>query len=296
MVRLDDGRTLVQTVDFFTPIVDDPYVFGQISAANSLSDIYAMGGRPLFALNVVGFPIQTLPHEMLTQILQGGADKAWEAGITIVGGHSVDDPEPKYGLVVTGEVDEAEMITNEGAKPGQVLILTKPLGTGMIATAVKRDKAPKESLEAAIESMRTLNRKAAEVAKAVGVRTGTDVTGFGLLGHLMEMLDAGKMSAEIEFSKLHFLPGVRDLAEQGIVPGGTRRNLAHVKPHVTFAGELSDKEQLMAADAQTSGGLILAMTPDQAKSYLKQFHSSAVFEAKIIGRVVKRTVSTVYVL
>ena len=182
-VRLDDGKILVQSVDFFTPIVDDPYQFGQIAAANALSDIYAMGGKPLFALNIVGFPINDLPKSILTEILQGGADKAQEAGIPIVGGHSVDDKEPKYGLVVTGEVDEAKMWRNSGAQVGDVLVLTKALGTGVIATAIKKGVAPEESIEAAIETMSTLNKGAADALDGLDVHAVSDVTGFGLLGH-----------------------------------------------------------------------------------------------------------------
>jgi len=295
VVRLDDNRLLVQTVDFFTPVVDDPYIFGQISAANSLSDIYAMGATPLFALNVVGFPIQTLPHQILTQILQGGADKAQEAGISIVGGHSVDDPEPKYGLVVTGEVREDRIITNRGARPGDVLVLTKPLGTGIITTAVKRNLAPAPSLEAAIESMRTLNRYAAEVARTVSVSAGTDISGFGLLGHLLEVCEASQVSADVNFSNLPFLPGVRELVDQNIVPGGTKRNLAHVTPVTSFSSELSPEERLMAADAQTSGGLILIMDPDQADRYLKTYNQTAPFKARIIGRILEKSTSTLFV-
>jgi len=295
VVRLDNDRLLVQTVDFFTPVVDDPYLFGQISAANSLSDIYAMGATPLFALNIVGFPIQTLPHEILTQILQGGADKAREAGISIAGGHSVDDPEPKYGLVVTGEVKEQDMITNAGASPGQVLVLTKPLGTGIIATAIKRGVAPVESMNAAIESMRTLNRIAAETARHFRVTTGTDVTGFGLLGHLKELCDASRVSSEIDFSKLPFLPGVVDLIAQNIVPGGTKRNLAHVQPVTEFDSSLTPHELLMTTDAQTSGGLLLVMEPEQAEQYVVQYNSVSPVKAGIIGRIRERSDSVIFV-
>lgn len=295
VVRLDNDRLLVQTVDFFTPVVDDPYLFGQISAANSLSDIYAMGATPLFALNIVGFPIQTLPHEILTRILQGGADKAREAGISIAGGHSVDDPEPKYGLVVTGEVREKDMITNDGARPGQVLVLTKPLGTGIIATAIKRGLAPAPFMKAAIESMRTLNRLAAETARHFHVSTGTDVSGFGLLGHLKELCDAGQVSAEIDFSTLPILPGVRELIEQNIVPGGTKRNLAHIQAVTEFDATLTLNEQLLTADAQTSGGLILALDPDRAESYLARFNSQSPIKAAIIGRILEKSDATLLV-
>jgi selenide,water dikinase len=187
VVRLDGDRLIVQTVDFFTPIVDDPYQFGQIAAANSLSDIYAMGGTPIFALNIVAFPINDLPKDILTEILQGSADKALEAGITIVGGHSIDDKEPKYGLVVTGEVEEQNLVKNNGAQPGDALILTKPLGTGIIATAIKKGKADSDQIDAAVLSMSTLNKAAAEAMNGLDVHAATDVPGFGLLGHVLEM-------------------------------------------------------------------------------------------------------------
>ncbi|MDP7127996.1 MAG: selenide, water dikinase SelD, partial [Candidatus Marinimicrobia bacterium] len=228
VVRLDGDRLIVQTVDFFTPIVDDPYQFGQIAAANSLSDIYAMGGTPIFALNIVAFPINDLPKDILTEILQGSADKALEAGITIVGGHSIDDKEPKYGLVVTGEVEEQNLVKNNGAQPGDALILTKPLGTGIIATAIKKGKADSDQIDAAVLSMSTLNKAAAEAMNGLDVHAATDVTGFGLLGHLLEMCKASNVSAEINFKNLDFLPGVRELAEKGIIPGGSKRNLDFV--------------------------------------------------------------------
>ena len=254
-VRLENGKLLIQTVDFFTPIVDEPYEFGQIAAANSLSDIYAMGGKPLFALNIVGFPINDLPKAILTEILQGGIDKAAEAGIPVVGGHSVDDKEPKYGLVVTGEVDESKMWKNSGAKAGDVLVLTKPLGTGVIATAIKKGTAPQESIDSVVQSMAALNKNAADHLKELDVHAVTDVTGFGLLGHLKEMCQNSGISSEINFSELDFFPSVFDLAESGIMAGGTRRNLDYVKDFVSFGPDLTELEHLLAADAQTPGGL-----------------------------------------
>jgi selenide,water dikinase len=199
VVRLSDGKIILQTVDFFTPIVDDPYTFGQISAANSLSDIYAMGGKPLFALNIVAFPIQKLSNTILSEIMQGGADKAAEAGIPIVGGHSIDDNEPKYGLVVTGEAIEKNIWTNAGAKPGDHLILTKPIGTGIISTAIKKEKASKSITDAASDSMKELNKKASEIAKNFQPNAVTDITGFGLIGHLIEVCNASNVSANIYF-------------------------------------------------------------------------------------------------
>ena len=283
-VRLDDGKIIIQSVDFFTPIVDDPYQFGQIAAANALSDIYAMGGRPLFALNIVGFPINDLPKSVLTEILQGGADKAAEAGIPIVGGHSVDDKEPKYGLVVTGEVDESNMWRNSGAQVGDVLVLTKPLGTGVIATAIKKGVASNESISAAIKTMSTLNKGAADALHGLNVHAVTDVTGFGLLGHLKEMCQGSGVSAEINFSDLEFLPHVRDLAESGIMAGGTRRNLDYVKKYVEFDSALSELDQLLAADAQTSGGLLISISEPDAQKYVKTFGSPA----KIIGQIIQK--------
>jgi len=270
-VRLKDGKLLIQTVDFFTPIVDEPYEFGQIAAANSLSDIYAMGGKPLFALNIVGFPINDLPKAILTEILQGGADKAAEAGIPIVGGHSVDDKEPKYGLVVTGEVDESKMWKNSGAEAGDVLVLTKPLGTGVIATAIKKGAAPQNSIHSAIHSMAALNKDAADHLQGLNVHAVTDVTGFGLLGHLKEMCQNSGVSSKINFSKLNFLPSVFDLAESGIMAGGTRRNLDYLKDYVSFGPNLAELEHLLAADAQTSGGLLISLPNEDAQKFVQSY-------------------------
>ena len=285
VVRLDGDRYIVQTVDFFTPIVDDPYQFGQIAAANSLSDIYAMGGTPLFALNIVGYPINDLPKETLTEILQGGADKAAEAGISIVGGHSVDDHEPKYGLVVTGEVHKNKLVRNNGAQPGDVLVLTKPLGTGIISTAIKKEKATQEIISTAVESMATLNKPGADAMAGLEIHAATDVTGFGLLGHLREMCLASGVSAAINFGDLEFFDGVHELAENDVIPGGTKRNLDFVKDDVTFDHSLTDTEQLMVADAQTSGGLLVSLSEAAANDYINTFDSSYFFTPIIIGQV-----------
>ncbi len=288
VVRMDDGRLLLQTVDFFTPVVDDPYQFGQIAAANSLSDIYAMGGQPLFALNIVGFPIDTLPREVLTAILQGGIDKASEAGISIVGGHSIDDPEPKYGLVVTGEVAEADLLTNSFARPGDALILTKPLGTGIIATAIKRGVASDAIIAAAVESMRQLNKLAADLAHKYQASAVTDVTGFGLLGHLGEMCQASRVTARIGFSALPILAGASELAEQKILPGGTRRNLAHASGFTSIAADLTEVQRLLAADAQTSGGLLVTLPAEQAEHYCAEYNSQSPVSAVRIGTIESR--------
>jgi selenide,water dikinase len=284
VVRLNDGTILVQSVDFFTPVVDDPYQFGQIAAANALSDIYAMGGKPLFALNIVGFPIDDLPKSVLTEILQGGADKAAEAGIPIVGGHSVDDKEPKYGMVVTGEVEESKMWRNSGAQVGDVLILTKPLGTGIIATAIKKGEASEGSISAAIESMGSLNKDAADALNDLDVHAVTDVTGFGLLGHLKELCEASNISSNIYFDQIEFLPGVRELAESGIMPGGTKRNLDFVKDFVLFKSTLTQVDQFMIADAQTSGGLLISISKSDAKTFLNIFKNSAAVIGEISHR------------
>ena len=284
-VRLKDGTLLIQTVDFFTPIVDEPYEFGQIAAANSLSDIYAMGGKPLFALNIVGFPINDLPKAILTEILQGGIDKAAEAGIPVVGGHSVDDKEPKYGLVVTGEVDESKMWKNSGAKAGDVLVLTKPLGTGVIATAIKKGTAPQESIDSVVQSMAALNKNAADHLQVLDVHAVTDVTGFGLLGHLKEMCHNSGISSEINFSELDFFPSVFDLAESGIMAGGTRRNLDYVKDFVSFGPDLTELEHLLAADAQTSGGLLISLPDEEAQKFVQSYGPPS----RIIGHITEKS-------
>ena len=291
VVKLSDGKLLVQTVDFFTPVVDSPYDFGQIAAANSLSDIYAMGAEPLFALNITGFPINELPKAMLTEILQGGADKANEAGIPIVGGHSVDDKEPKYGLVVTGEVQESEMWKNSGARPGDSLVLTKPLGTGIIATAIKKGLVTDEIINVAVKNMSMLNKKAADGLKPFDIHAVTDVTGFGLLGHLAEICKGSKVSSEIYFSELDFLPSVDDLAESGIIPGGTRRNFEYLINDIEFDSRLSNTQRYLTCDAQTSGGLLIALKPEDAKIFVDSIYP----EAKIIGHISNKNSSLIKV-
>jgi len=282
VVRLKDGKVILQTVDFFTPIVDDPYTFGQISAANSLSDIYAMGGKPLFALNIVAFPIQKLSNTILSDIMQGGADKASEAGIPIVGGHSIDDNEPKYGLVVTGEVSESSVWTNTGAKPGDSLILTKPIGTGVISTAMKKEKANDTVLESAVKSMTMLNKKASETLQAFEPNAVTDVTGFGLIGHLMEICKNSQVSANINFSEINFLPGAFELANQGIIPGGTKRNLNYAEKFVEFNESLSTTQRLLVCDAQTSGGLLISLPETEANRFISIYGDQAIKIGNIV--------------
>ena len=296
VIRLSDGRLLVQTVDFFTPIVDDPYQFGQIAAANSLSDIYAMGGTPQFALNIVGFPINDLPKEMLTTILQGGADKAQEAGISIVGGHSVDDKEPKYGMVVTGEVDEQNLVKNDGAKPGDILVLTKPIGTGIIATAIKKGMASEDIIQTAVDTMSTLNDVASKLMIELKIKAATDITGFGLLGHLSEICKASKVTAEIDYNLLPLLPGTLELANDGIISGGTKRNLSYAESFTQFQEDRTEIEKLITSDAQTSGGLLISISPEKTESFLKLFNEQSSIKAQKIGKITEQREKVIFVL
>lgn len=259
MFRVGSGRALVQTVDFFTPIVDEPYDWGRIAAANAVSDIYAMGGQPLTALQMVGWPRDDLPFELLGEVLAGGADVMSHAGVTIIGGHSIDDLEPKYGFAVTGFVDPDVMTTNAAAQPGDVLLLTKPLGTGVAATAIKRQQASDSLREAAVALMVRLNASAATSMVAAGVRCATDVTGYGLLGHLREVVEASGVSATLDANSVPVLDGIAELIEQGVYPGGSVRNLESVAGMLdSRVGETMVK---ILADAQTSGGLLMAVIP-----------------------------------
>ena len=258
-----DKTTILQTVDFFTPIVDDPYDFGRIAAANSLSDIYAMGGEPKFALNIVAFPSDDLPMDVLTEILRGGSDVAAEAGIPILGGHSIKDKEPKYGMVVTG-VSNGTPVKNSTAKVGDSLILTKPLGLGIISTAIKKEKATDKIINDATEIMTTLNKTAAEAMTKIGVNACTDVTGYGLLGHLLEMCKGSKVSANIKFDSIEFIDGAVEFASNGIIPGGTKRNLLYVQNSINFSDHLDETQKHLLADAQTSGGLLISVSKDKA--------------------------------
>ncbi len=255
---------IVQTVDFFPPVVDDPHVFGQIAAANALSDCWAMGADPLFALNLVAFPTRRLGADVLVRILSGGAEKCAEAGVVIVGGHSIEDAEPKYGLAVTGLARPDELWRRGGGRAGDVLVLTKPLGVGVITTAHKQGRAQPSVVDAAIRCMLELNRAAARAARAAGaVHACTDVTGFGLLGHLHEMALQSGLTALVEVGRVPVLPGARELAEAGAIAGGTRRNLAYVEPHVDW-GAVEAVDRLLLCDAMTSGGLLLAVAPERA--------------------------------
>jgi selenide,water dikinase len=284
--RLRDDLAVVFTADFFTPIVDDPYDFGRVAATNALSDIYAMGGRPVMALNLVGWPREGLPFELLARVIDGGAAAVRGAGALVVGGHSIDDPEPKYGLAVIGTVDPRAVLTNGGARPGDALVLTKPLGLGIISTALKRDEAPPALMAEAIRLMTTLNEAARDAALEVGVNAATDITGFGLMGHLREMLIASGLSARIDPSRVPVIDGVRDLLAAGMVAGGTKRNHAFVDPDVDWAG-LSEDEQLLLADAQTSGGLLLAVEPSRAGALVTALDRRGTPAAAVIGHTVE---------
>jgi cysteine desulfurase len=285
--KISDELAIVETVDFFTPIVDDPYWFGAISAANSLSDIYAMGAKPLFALNVVGFPSNRLPLSILQEILRGAQDKAAEAGISIVGGHTVDDTEPKYGLAVTGIVHPDKVLRNSGAKPGDTLILTKPIGVGIISTAVKRGLADEEIANQAREIMAELNREAAEVMQKIGANACTDITGFGLLGHLYEMTSGSGVNASIKADAVPILEAARAFAGADVVPGGTLNNLAYVESFVDFDSTLSNVDRLLLADAQTSGGLLISVPQKDSEKLLEELHSRGIKYAAQIGIITK---------
>ena len=282
--RLGDDLAIVSTVDFFTPIADDPFDFGAISAANSLSDVYAMGAKPIFALSVVAFPSRRLPLWVLERILAGAADVAREAGIPILGGHTVDDTEPKFGLAVTGLVHPDRVLTNAAARSGDALVLTKPIGTGILATAVKRGQAGDDVERRIVAVMRQLNRAAAEAMLETGVSACTDVTGFGLLGHLREMATASGLDAEIDVAAVPVIEPARDLAAADVVPGGTLENLAHVSPHVDFAPGLSRVDRLLLADAQTSGGLLISVPAARCDALLATLHGKGVVAARRIGR------------
>lgn len=272
--RLDDARALVVTVDFFTPIVDDPYDFGRIAAANALSDVYAMGARPLFALNLVGFPRDLLDRGILEEIVRGGGEVVRAAGAAVLGGHSVDDPEPKFGLCVVGEVAPDAVIRNSTARAGDVLVLTKPIGTGIVATALKAGHASPGVVAAAVASMALLNRDAASAMRRHDVHACTDVSGFGLLGHLREMASASGLAARIDPAAVPFLPGARPLAAHHHVPAGTLRNLEDLGEAVEW-GRTDRVTQLLLCDAQTSGGLLMALSPESADGILAELEAGA---------------------
>jgi selenide, water dikinase len=263
--QLADGSALVATLDFFTPIVDDPYDWGRIAATNAMSDVFAMGGTPFLALNIVSWPVDDLPIETMGQVLQGGIDAAAKESVAVLGGHSITDPEPKFGMVVVGSLDPSKVLRNSVARPGDALFLTKPLGTGIVSTAIKRGIADDDMIRRAVDQMTASNRAASEAAVETGVRAATDVTGFGLLGHLREMLLASGAAAKIDAGAVPLIPGIVDLARTGVVPGGTQRNHAFVRGSTDW-GDLTEPEQLILSDAQTSGGLLIAAPDPEALS------------------------------
>jgi selenide, water dikinase len=283
---------LIQTVDFFTPIVDDPYDFGRIAAANSLSDVYAMGGVPLSALNIVCFPIKELPPEMLAAILRGGGDTMREAGVHLAGGHSVDDPEPKYGLAVTGTVHPDHITTNAGARVGDILVLTKPLGTGILTTAAKFDALDADTLQIAVETMATLNDNAAAAMRAVGigpslaVSAATDITGFGLMGHLSHIARESNVGIAIRSDALPLLPRAYELAEQDYVTGGGSSNARHLADVVTFAETIPQAMREICFDPQTSGGLCICVRPESVDALLDELEKRGVETRAIIGEII----------
>ncbi|WP_404450980.1 selenide, water dikinase SelD [Virgibacillus necropolis] len=282
--KLSDDTAVVQTVDFFTPIVDDPYAFGQIAATNAISDVYAMGGKPITALNIVAFPISTLDKSILADILRGAGDKLKEANIALVGGHSIDDQEPKFGLAVTGIVHPDKVRTNTGAKPGDKLILTKPIGVGILTTSIKNGLLHNEEIERVTNVMTTLNKTASETMNAYDVHACTDVTGFGLLGHASEMANGSSVDMRIFYDKVPVLPRVKELAEEGSVPGGTKNNFKHLADAVTYADSMDQYDQWIMCDAVTSGGLLISVSDKDADNLLTDLQDKGV-EAQIIGEV-----------
>jgi selenide, water dikinase len=284
VLRLDGERALVLTTDFFTPIVDDARDWGRIAAANALSDVYAMGGRPLAALNLTAWPAAGLPLELLAEVLRGGAEVAAGAGCVVVGGHSIDDPEPKYGLAVVGLAHPDRLLTIDRARPGDHLVLTKPLGTGVVATAVKRGQPDPAVVGATVAAMTTLNQAAAEAALAAGLVAATDVTGFGLLGHLHRMLRSSGVAAELDAARVPFLPGAAELAAAGFVSGGTRNNEAFLRDRVELEPGLPPVVATLLYDAQTSGGLLLAVPPERLAGLVGDLRGRGV-EPALVGRV-----------
>jgi selenide, water dikinase len=283
--RLSADRAIVATVDFFTPIVDDAYDFGRIAAANAFSDLYAMGATPLFALNLVGWPRDKIPYELLGEVLRGGADVAREAGAFVLGGHSIDDPEPKYGMAAIGEVHPDRIMTNAGARPGDALVLTKPIGTGVLATALKRDLLDAAGIAPAVAVMTTLNAGAARAMRVVDVHAATDVTGFGLLGHLRSLLEASGAAAAVTAAAVPLLAGARELVARGAVPGGTARNQASLADAVTWGPGVGEADRVLLCDAQTSGGLLIAVPEGDAGALVAALKKEGTPAAVVIGRV-----------
>lgn len=284
----NDKQSIIQSVDFFTPIVDDPYLFGQIAATNALSDIYAMGGKPLFALNIVGFPTEKLKLDILSDILNGGIDKCKEVNIPILGGHSIKDDVPKYGLAVTGIINNNQIIKNNTAKYNDDIVLTKPIGTGIITTAIKKNLCDKSLENKAIEIMNTLNNRAAESMMEFKINSCTDITGYGLLGHLNEMSRGSNLSAKISYNSVPVINGVDELALNKIIPGGTKKNYNFIKDHVKFDEKIMKHKQFILSDAQTSGGLLITCPKSESKKLMKKINQKSSLKAAIIGEFIKK--------
>ncbi len=291
--KLTDDLAIIQTLDFFTPIVDDPYMFGQIAAANALSDVYAMGGKPLTAMNIVCFPTESLDILVLKDILRGGIDKMAEAKVTLVGGHSIDDTELKYGLSVTGIVHPKQLVTNAGAMAGDKLILTKPLGTGIINTAVKAGVVDEKIVAKVTKCMATLNDKASELMQETGVHACTDITGFGFLGHTVQLAQNSRISININIASIPFFPEAGEFAKQGLCPGGLHRNREFYSPFVKITSEISTHIQDVLFDPQTSGGLLICLAPRKAEQLLARLQEAGMEEVAIIGEAISEPRGTV---
>jgi len=293
--ELNDEYSIIQTVDFFTPIVDDPYLFGKIAANNSLSDIYAMGGKPLFSLNIVAFPTEELPLEILSEILKGGEDVCNEANINVLGGHSIKDDSPKYGMAVTGIIKNNQVIKNSTAKNMDTIILTKPLGSGIITTAIKKDLATNKTKNDAIELMLTSNKYASDIMQKSKINACTDITGYGLLGHLNEMCISSNLSAMINFDDINFIDGVEKLAKSGVIPGGTKNNLNFIKKDVSFEKDIKEYQKFMLSDAQTAGGLLIAVPHEKSNDLLKRLNRNSKYDSKIIGSFIDKGKKNIFI-
>jgi len=286
--KITDELAIIQTVDFFTPIVDDPYTFGQIAAANALSDVYTMGGRPLTAMNIVCFPTKSMDISILKDILRGGADKMVEAKVTLVGGHSIDDAELKYGLSVTGTVHPEQLVTNSGAKARDKLILTKPLGTGIINTAVKAGVVDEKTVARVTEYMATLNDKASGLMQEIGIHACTDITGFGLIGHIVQLAQNSQVGINIDIASIPLFPEAGDFAKQGLCPGGLHRNREFYSTHVKISNEVPTHLQDILFDPQTSGGLLICLAPEKSERLLDSLRQAGIEDAAIIGEAISQ--------
>lgn len=293
--KLTDSIALIQTVDYFTPVVDDPYMFGQIAAANSLSDVYAMGGEPKTVLNIVGYPVKKLGPDILAEIMRGAADKVKEAGAITIGGHSVDDQEPKFGLSVTGIAHPDAIWKNVGAKPGDVLVLSKPIGVGILTTGIKRNAVTAEQEKAVTETMALLNKSAADALKPFHPHAVTDVTGFGLLGHGSEIARGSEVTLEISLSKVPVLDGTFELASQGVVPGGSKENHKWLENDIEYR-DIAEEEQLVLCDAITSGGLLVALPESEAGPYVAALHTAGLTQAAVVGHVTEKKDKLIHVV